>query len=82
MQTSVTFIGNATNATVVTADIRVCNSVVHIVNHVLLPSSNLTAIPVFDNKAPTPGMSRDCYPSKLRDYRVLLYFSSFVDPLT
>jgi uncharacterized surface protein with fasciclin (FAS1) repeats len=54
--TTVTFIGNATNATVVTADIRVCNSVVHIVDHVLLPSSNLTAIPVYDNDAPTPGV--------------------------
>lgn len=54
--TSVTFIGNATNATVVTADMHVCNSVVHIVNRVLLPSSNLTAIPVYDNNAPTPGV--------------------------
>ncbi|KAG0624677.1 hypothetical protein M758_3G266800 [Ceratodon purpureus] len=54
--TSVTFIGNATNATVVTADVRVCNSIVHIVNHVLLPSSNLSAIPVYDANAPTPGV--------------------------
>jgi len=54
--TSVTFIGNATNATVVTADMHVCNSVVHIVNRVLLPSSNLSAIPVYDNNAPSPGV--------------------------
>jgi uncharacterized surface protein with fasciclin (FAS1) repeats len=53
---SVTFIGNATNATVVTPDVHVCNSEVHIVNHVLLPSSNLTAIPVYDNNAPAPGV--------------------------
>jgi uncharacterized surface protein with fasciclin (FAS1) repeats len=53
---SVTFIGNANNATVVNADIRVCDSVVHVVNRVLLPSSNITAIPEYDDDTPTPGV--------------------------
>lgn len=53
---TVTFIGNATNSTVLAADARVCNSVVHIVNRVLLPSGNLTAIPVYDDNAPVPGV--------------------------
>lgn len=49
-----TFIGNANNATVVTADVRVCNSVVHVVDRVLLPNATLTAIPIYE------GMSEDC----------------------
>jgi hypothetical protein len=46
---------------------HVCNSVVHIVNRVLLPSSNLSAIPVYDNNAPSPGTSRDCNSKELRN---------------
>lgn len=51
---NVTFIGKANNATVLTANIRVCNSVVHIINRVLLPAATLSAIPVANTTA-SPG---------------------------
>lgn len=50
----VSFIGAGSNATVITADLRVCNSVVHIVNTVLLPATTLTAIPIY-NLEPSPS---------------------------
>lgn len=53
--TGVTIVGAANNATVTVPDVRVCNSVVHIVNRVLLPASALTAIPVANSTAGAPG---------------------------
>lgn len=53
--TNVTFIGAANNATVITADIQVCNSVVHIINRVLLPAAQLSAIPITNTTAAAPG---------------------------
>jgi len=52
---NVTFVGAANNATVVTANIQVCNSVVHVVNRVLLPAATLSAIPV-TNLTEAPGL--------------------------
>jgi len=55
---NVTFVGAANNATVVTANIQVCNSVVHVVNRVLLPAATLSAIPVTNlTEAPVPSPS-------------------------
>jgi uncharacterized surface protein with fasciclin (FAS1) repeats len=55
--TTVTFVGNANNATVVTPDVPVCNSVVHVVDRVLLPNATLTYIPTYsENDTPTPGV--------------------------
>lgn len=51
---NVTFVGAANNATVIAANIQVCNSVVHIVNRVLLPAATLSAIPVA-NSTESPG---------------------------
>ncbi|KAG0556735.1 hypothetical protein M758_11G073300 [Ceratodon purpureus] len=53
--TQVTFVGAGSNATVTAADTRVCNSVVHIINRVLLPATTLTAIPVANTTAGSPG---------------------------
>lgn len=55
--TNLTFIGAASNATVQTADIRVCNSIVHIVNRVLLPATPFSAIPTYDSNTPAPGIA-------------------------
>lgn len=43
--------GNANNATVVTPDVPVCNSVVHVVDRVLLPNATLIYIPTYSNES-------------------------------
>jgi uncharacterized surface protein with fasciclin (FAS1) repeats len=50
----VTFVGAGNNATVTAANITVCNSVVHVINRVLLPATTLGAIPVA-NTTSSPG---------------------------
>jgi uncharacterized surface protein with fasciclin (FAS1) repeats len=55
--TNVTFLGAASNSTVLTADLRVCNSIVHIVNRVLLPASAFNQIPVYNESGPAPGIA-------------------------
>jgi uncharacterized surface protein with fasciclin (FAS1) repeats len=57
--TTVTFIGAANNATVISggADNKVCNSIVHIVNAVLLPSATLGQIPIYNGTSSAPGSS-------------------------
>ena len=50
-----TFIGAANNATVTSADNKVCNSIVHIVNAVLLPSASLGSIPIYNGTSNAPG---------------------------
>ncbi|KAG0564604.1 hypothetical protein KC19_8G124700 [Ceratodon purpureus] len=53
----ISFVGKGSNATVIAADIRVCNSVVHVLNRVLLPAPTLTAIPVYNDTPAAPGIS-------------------------
>lgn len=43
--------GGANNATVVTPDVTVCNSVVHVVDRVLLPNATLIYIPTYSNES-------------------------------
>lgn len=50
------FIGRGSNATVTSADLRVCNNIVHIINRVLLPNTTLSAVPGYDDDTPTPGI--------------------------
>jgi len=65
LQTTVTFVGNVNNATVVTPDLLVCNSVVHVINRVLLPNATLSAIPIYNANTPTPGNCVNCNPSQI-----------------
>lgn len=51
----VSFVGTGSNATVTAADIPVCRSIVHVVNNVLLPATNLTAIPAYTAPGAAPG---------------------------
>nr|XP_024386113.1 uncharacterized protein sll1483-like isoform X1 [Physcomitrium patens] len=55
-QVRTNFIGRGSNATVTSADLRVCNNIVHIINRVLLPNTTLSAVPGYDDDTPTPGI--------------------------